>query len=115
MRQLYRRRSMKTRLKTVYILLILSLASVAMIGCDGNGETVVIVEEGGYLYEPAVIRNDSWDDILLDSAIFGEIYLPPGSAVELDVGPDVDQIFVYINGMFFNEIYVASGDVVIYD
>ena len=63
---------MKTRLKTVYILLILSLASVAMIGCDGNGETVVIVEEGGYLYEPAVIRNDSWDDILLDSAELGQ-------------------------------------------
>ena len=106
---------MKTRLKTVHILLILFLTSVALIGCDGTGETVVIVEDGGYLYEPAVIRNDSFDDVLLDSALFGEIYLPPGSAVELDVGPDVDQIFVYINGGFFNEIFVASGDVVIYD
>ena len=107
---------MTNRAKTRVALLIMVLIPLFLAGCDGEGGgDVVYVEEGGYIYEPAVIENNSLDDILIDSELFGEIYLPPGSAVELDVGPGIDSILVFVNGSFFEEISVASGDIVIFD
>ena len=37
------------------------------------------------------------------------------TAVELDVGPDIYCLGVYINGFFFEEICVQSGDVIIFE
>ncbi len=107
---------MNRRLRISAVLLIFAIMSLGLIGCDGSsGEVIVVTDDGGFFYEPAVIENDSFDNIWLDSALFGDIFLPPGSAVELDVGPDVDQILVFINGVFFDEIFLASGDIVIFD
>ena len=107
---------MKKQLRIATILIILAFTSISLIGCDGSGSgEVVIVEDGGYFYEPAVIQNNSFDDIILETGPFGDILLVPGTAVELDVGPDVYCIGVYINGIFFEEICVQSGDFIIFE
>jgi len=107
---------MKKRPRTIVILLIAAFASMALIGCDGDGsEEVIIVEDGYYGYEPAILQNDSYDDVFIEAGLFGDILLVPGTAVELDVGPDVYCLAVYINGFFFEEICVQSGDVIIFE
>ena len=100
---------MKTKL-----LLLVALIPLVIAGCDGGGGGVVIVDDGVY-YAPATVQNNSYDDIIISSGMFGDIFLPPGSAVDLDIGPNVDRIFVYINGYFYEEIYIQSGDVVIFE
>jgi hypothetical protein len=107
---------MKKQRIAIAILLIAAFASIALIGCDGDGSEEVIIVEGSYYgYEPAILQNDSFDDIFIEAGIFGEILLVPGTAVELDVGPDIYCMLVYINGFFFEEICVASGDVIIFE
>ena len=107
---------MNKRRRTITILLIMAFASLALIGCDGDGSgEVVIIEDSYYGYEPAILQNDSFDDIFIEAGIFGDILLIPGTAVELDVGPDIHCLAVYINGYFFEEICVQSGDVIIFE
>ena len=107
---------MNKRVRAIAILLIMAFASIALIGCDGDGRgEVIIIEDGYYGYEPAIIQNDSFDDIFIEADLFGDIFLVPGTAVELDVGPDVYYLAVYINGFFFEEIWVQSGDVIIFE
>ena len=107
---------MRTQRGTITLLLVLAFASLALIGCDGNGNgEVVIIDDGGFFYEPAVIQNDSFDDVFIEAGPFGDILLVPGTAVEIDVGPDIYCFDVFINGFFFEEICVASGDFIIFD
>ncbi len=106
---------MKKQLRITIILIIFAFSSIALIGCDGSGSGEVIIFDDGYSYEPAVIQNTSFDDIILETGPFGDILLVPGTEVVLDVGPDVYCIGVYINGIFFEEICVASGDLIIFE
>ena len=104
---------MKKRMQMLAALSVVVVA-FALAGCDGDGGDVVIVDDG-IGYDPATIENNSFDDVLIDSDMFGQIYLPPGSGVDLDVGPNIDRVLVFVNGSFFEEIYIGSGDVVVFD
>jgi hypothetical protein len=105
---------MKKQVGLTLPIILLAFLPLLITGCDGGGGGAVVVEEG-VVYAPATIENNSPDDLIVSSDMFGDIFLPPGSAVDLDVGPNVDRALIYINGVFFEEIFVASGDVVIFE
>jgi hypothetical protein len=106
---------MKKQAGLFILIVMLAFLPLLITGCDdGGGGGVVVVDDGVY-YAPATVQNNSPDDVIVSSDMFGDIYLPPGSAVDLDIGPNVDRLVIYLNGVFFEELFVASGDVIVFE
>ena len=98
---------MKKLLRPLAAVVVLAGLGLSGLGCDGDGSTVVVYDDG---YALATIENDSPDAIVIEP--FGD-FLLSGEGVDYDLGPDIVHITVIrdFDGLVLLETDLMAGDV----